>query len=143
MICALMTILMLDRVCLSVAGPRMQATLHIGPAAWGWVNEAFAIAFACFEIPMGVLGDRLGPRKMLTGIVVWWSDLVDNPDLIALIKSFDNSGKPVVSVHSQAVPSYGVTATNYKVLNPVATLWPDPPVSLDKRATKRRERPLR
>jgi hypothetical protein len=33
MVCALMTILMLDRVCLSVAGPRMQAALHIGPAA--------------------------------------------------------------------------------------------------------------
>jgi hypothetical protein len=31
MVCALVTILMLDRVCLSVAGPRMQAALHIDP----------------------------------------------------------------------------------------------------------------
>ncbi len=73
MVCALMAILMLDRVCLSVAGPRMQASLHIGPAAWGWVNAVFAIAFACFEIPMGELGDRIGPRKVLTRIVLWWS----------------------------------------------------------------------
>ena len=73
MVCALMTILMLDRVCLSVAGPRMQAALHIGPAAWDWVNAVFAIAFACFEIPMGELGDRIGPRKVLTRIVLWWS----------------------------------------------------------------------
>lgn len=65
MICGLMTILMLDRVCLSVAGPRMQAALHIGPAEWGWVNAVFAIAFACFEIPMGALGDRIGPRKQI------------------------------------------------------------------------------
>ena len=73
MVCGLMTILMLDRVCLSVAGPRMQAALHIGPAAWGWVNAVFAIAFACFEIPIGALGDRIGPRKVLTRIVIWWS----------------------------------------------------------------------
>jgi ACS family glucarate transporter-like MFS transporter len=73
MICALMWVLMLDRVCLSVAGPRMQAALHIGPVAWGWVNAVFAMAFACFEIPMGALGDRIGPRKVLTRIVLWWS----------------------------------------------------------------------
>src|SRR5882672_8785834 len=33
----LMVITYLDRVCISVAGPRMQEALHIGPAAWGWV----------------------------------------------------------------------------------------------------------
>ena len=50
----------------------MQSALHIGPAAWCWVNAVFAIAFACFEIPMGELGDRIGPRKVLTRIVLWW-----------------------------------------------------------------------
>lgn len=63
----------LDRVCISVAGPRMQDQLHIGPAAWGWVTSAFFLSYGAFEIPSGALGDRIGARKVLTRIVLWWS----------------------------------------------------------------------
>ena len=63
----------LDRVCISVAGPRMQEALNIGPIAWGWVTGAFTISYALFEIPSGVWGDRIGPRRVLTRIVLWWS----------------------------------------------------------------------
>jgi len=63
----------LDRVCISVAGPRMQDELHIGPAGWGWVTGVFAISYCLFEIPTGLLGDRIGPRRVLTRIVLWWS----------------------------------------------------------------------
>ena len=31
----------LDRVCIAVAGPRMQDELHISPEAWGWVTSVF------------------------------------------------------------------------------------------------------
>ena len=63
----------LDRVCISVAGPRMQAELGLSPQDWGLVTGAFAIAYALFEIPSGFLGDRFGARAMLTRIVLWWS----------------------------------------------------------------------
>ena len=63
----------LDRVCISVAGPRMQEDLHIGPIGWGWVTGVFTISYCLFEIPTGILGDRIGPRRVLTRIVVWWS----------------------------------------------------------------------
>jgi MFS transporter, ACS family, glucarate transporter len=63
----------LDRVCIAVAGLRMQRDLHLDPAAWGWVVGIFAFAYAAFEIPTGSLADRLGPRKVLTRIVLWWS----------------------------------------------------------------------
>ena len=63
----------IDRVCISVAGPRMQQDLAIPPDLWGWVVGAFAFSYAAFEIPTGALGDRLGPRRVLTRIVVWWS----------------------------------------------------------------------
>ena len=63
----------LDRVCLAVAGPRMQDSLHISPQAWGWVTSVFFIAYAAFEIPTGVMGDRIGARRVLTRVVVWWS----------------------------------------------------------------------
>jgi len=63
----------LDRVCISVAGPRMQEYLRIGPQQWGWVVGVFAIGYALFEIPGGWMGDRFGPRIILTRIVLWWS----------------------------------------------------------------------
>ena len=63
----------LDRVCISVAGPRIQEYLSIGPQQWGWVVGAFAIGYALFEIPGGWMGDRFGPRIILTRIVLWWS----------------------------------------------------------------------
>lgn len=62
-----------DRVCIAVAGPRMQRDLGITPDLWGWVVGVFAISYAAFEIPSGALGDRIGPRKVLARIVVWWS----------------------------------------------------------------------
>jgi ACS family glucarate transporter-like MFS transporter len=69
----LMVITYLDRVCISVAGPRMQEDLHIGAVGWGWVTGVFAFAYAVFEIPTGALGDRIGPRRVITRIVLWWS----------------------------------------------------------------------
>ncbi|MCL4402635.1 MAG: MFS transporter [Acidobacteria bacterium] len=63
----------IDRVCISVAGPRMQADLKMHPEQWGWVLGVFAIAYAAFEIPSGSMGDRTGPRRVLTRIVIWWS----------------------------------------------------------------------
>ncbi|NOT60018.1 MAG: MFS transporter [Acidobacteria bacterium] len=63
----------LDRVCISVAGPRMQSELGISPQMWGWVVGAFTLSYAIFEIPAGAMGDRLGARAILMRIVIWWS----------------------------------------------------------------------
>jgi sugar phosphate permease len=69
----LFVITYLDRVCISVAGPRIQDELNIGPTGWGWVTGVFTISYCLFEIPTGLLGDRIGPRRVLTRIVLWWS----------------------------------------------------------------------
>jgi MFS transporter, ACS family, glucarate transporter len=69
----LVVITYLDRVCISVAGPRIQEYLRIGPQQWGWVVGVFAIAYGLFEIPGGWMADRFGPRIILTRIVLWWS----------------------------------------------------------------------
>ena len=73
LLCTLAVLTYLDRVCISVAGPRMQDALGIGPSAWGWVTGVFALSYGAFEIPSGALGDRFGPRKVLARIVLWWS----------------------------------------------------------------------
>jgi ACS family glucarate transporter-like MFS transporter len=69
----LFAITYLDRVCISVAGPRMQEDLRIGPSGWGWVTGMFGLAYGLFEIPTGALGDRIGARRVITRIVLWWS----------------------------------------------------------------------
>ncbi|MGD9902227.1 MAG: MFS transporter [Vicinamibacterales bacterium] len=69
----LFAITYLDRVCISVAGPRMQEDLGIDPVGWGWVTGIFTLAYCLFEVPTGMMGDRLGARRVITRIVVWWS----------------------------------------------------------------------
>jgi sugar phosphate permease len=69
----LFAITYLDRVCISVAGPRMQEDLHIDPIGWGWVTGMFTLSYCLFEFPTGSMGDRIGPRLVLTRIVLWWS----------------------------------------------------------------------
>jgi MFS transporter, ACS family, glucarate transporter len=69
----LFAITYIDRVCISVAGPRMQEDLGIDPVRWGWVTAMFALSYCIFEIPTGAMGDRIGPRLVLTRVVLWWS----------------------------------------------------------------------
>jgi MFS family permease len=73
MLSLLSVITYLDRVCIAVAGPRMQDDLHISPEAWGWVTSVFFLSYSALEIPTGALGDRIGPRRVLTRVVAWWS----------------------------------------------------------------------
>ncbi|MDE0105438.1 MAG: MFS transporter [Bryobacterales bacterium] len=63
----------LDRVCINSAAPEMQRDLGLSNAQWGMVVAAFLAAYGIFEVPGGWLGDRFGPRLILTRIVVWWS----------------------------------------------------------------------
>lgn len=63
----------LDRLAIAVAGPGIQAELHIPPQDWGWILSAYVLAYGVFEMPSGALGDRRGQRGELTRIVTWWS----------------------------------------------------------------------
>lgn len=46
MLSLLAVITYLDRVCIAVAGPRMQDALHISPEAWGWVTVFLSFAYS-------------------------------------------------------------------------------------------------
>ena len=43
------------------------------PVGWGWVTAMFTLSYCIFEIPTGALGDRIGPRRVLARVVLWWS----------------------------------------------------------------------
>jgi ACS family glucarate transporter-like MFS transporter len=63
----------LDRVCISLTAPAMMSDLNLSQVEMSFVFSAFTLAYAAFEIPTGWWGDRIGTRKVLTRIVVWWS----------------------------------------------------------------------
>ncbi len=63
----------LDRISIAAAAPRIKEDLGLTTAQMGYVFSAFVLAYGLFEIPSGWLGDRFGPRRVLTRIVLWWS----------------------------------------------------------------------
>jgi ACS family glucarate transporter-like MFS transporter len=63
----------LDRVCISVTAPSIIRDLRLTNVQMGFVFSAFTAAYALFEIPTGYWADRIGSRRVLTRIVVWWS----------------------------------------------------------------------
>jgi len=68
-------LLYIDRICISVAKDPIAGELGLSDKAMGWVLSAFALGYALFQVPSGILADRLGPRGVLTGIVGFWSTL--------------------------------------------------------------------
>jgi ACS family glucarate transporter-like MFS transporter len=63
----------IDRVCISKAEPFITKEFGLTPQQMGYVFAAFGVGYALFEVPGGWLGDRIGARKVLTRIVLWWS----------------------------------------------------------------------
>lgn len=63
----------LDRVCISVTASAMREDLGLSQVQMGFVFSAFTLAYGLFEIPTGAWGDRIGARKVIARIVVWWS----------------------------------------------------------------------
>ncbi len=63
----------LDRVCISLTASAMMRDLSLSKVEMSFVFSAFTLAYAIFEIPTGWWGDRIGARRVLTRIVVWWS----------------------------------------------------------------------
>lgn len=63
----------LDRVCISLTAPAMMRDLGLSQVQMSFVFSAFTLAYGIFEIPTGAWGDKVGTRRVLTRIVVWWS----------------------------------------------------------------------
>jgi MFS transporter, ACS family, glucarate transporter len=62
----------LDRVNLSVAGSSLSSEYHLSNIQFGLLSTALLIGYTLFQAPAGWLADRFGPRRVLTGGVLWW-----------------------------------------------------------------------
>ena len=70
---ALAVVTYVDRVCIAQAAPALRRDLGLSAIEMGWAFTVFTWAYALFEVPGGWLGDRLGARRVLMRIVLWWS----------------------------------------------------------------------
>jgi len=66
---SLTTLTYLNGICISIVGVRTNREKE----QFGWVLAYFSLAYALFEIPSGVLGDRIGPKALFMRIVLFWS----------------------------------------------------------------------
>ena len=70
---SLAMIMYIQRVAISQAIVPISADLHLDKRQTGLVLGAFGLSYALFEIPMGLLGDKLGVRWVLSQLVLIWS----------------------------------------------------------------------
>jgi MFS transporter, ACS family, glucarate transporter len=70
---ALAMIMYIQRVAISQAIVPISADLQLTKAQTGMILGAFGLSYALFEIPMGLLGDKLGVRRVLSQLVLAWS----------------------------------------------------------------------
>ena len=61
----------LFRVVNAVLAPDLAASLDVGPSDLGLLTAAYFITFAAFQLPLGVLLDRFGPRKIESFLLIF------------------------------------------------------------------------
>lgn len=69
----LSVLLYIDRICISVAKDPIAGAFQFSDEQMGWILSAFALGYALFQTPSGMLADRFGPRRVLTAVVCFWS----------------------------------------------------------------------
>ncbi|MCQ8277749.1 MFS transporter [Acetobacteraceae bacterium KSS8] len=66
------TVNYLDRSALSIGNSSIRADLRLDDAQMGLLLSAFSVAYGLAQIPVGILIDRAGPRRVMgAGLVLW------------------------------------------------------------------------
>src|SRR5580704_4861373 len=88
--CLSVIVVNLDVTILNIALPTISAALHAGTADLQWLVDAYALVFAGVMLPAGIIGDRLGRKRLLLaglgvflGASLWCALSVSAGELIA------------------------------------------------------------
>jgi ACS family glucarate transporter-like MFS transporter len=114
------------RTNLSFAAPAMMADLGMDEIRWGYVLAAFTAGYAIFQFPGGVLGDRFGPRRVLTAIAVLWTVLTLATVLVPGRPDGESSGGAMLVVGSLVIMRFLVGAVHapmFPVMNTSVVRW--------------------
>jgi MFS transporter, ACS family, glucarate transporter len=82
---ALAVVTYIQRVGFSSGAPFIEDSLRFDHEHMGDLATAFLVAYGIFQIPGGLLGDRLGARHILTFLVLSWSLLTAGVALTVLL----------------------------------------------------------
>jgi ACS family glucarate transporter-like MFS transporter len=72
-LCGLSSILYLDRICMSQAVKPIREELDLSKTEMSLALMSFTLSYGLFAVPAGRLGDRIGPRFVLSVLVAVWS----------------------------------------------------------------------
>jgi sugar phosphate permease len=71
--CTLALLTYIHRLGFVVGNNEIESELGLNDEQMGYLASAFLVAYAVFQVPGGLLGDRLGGRHLLTILVLSWS----------------------------------------------------------------------
>ena len=114
---AVLFLTFLDTTIVSVALADVQSSLHAGVSQLQWVVNGYALTFASLMLGMGMLGDRLGRKKvMLSGLGVF------------IVGSLLGALSPTVAtlVGARVVMGVGAAASEPGTLSIIRHLYPEP-----------------
>ena len=69
----LSVLLYVDRAAIQAAREDITTKFQLSDIHFAWILAAFGFGYALMQTPSGRLADILGPRKVLTGVVIFWS----------------------------------------------------------------------
>lgn len=111
--CLSVVVVSLDLTILNIALPDISAALHAGTGELQWLVDAYSLVFAGVMLSAGMIGDRIGRRRLLlAGLVVFlaasvWCALSGSAGELIAARAVMGLGAGIVFPLSLAVVSAG------------------------------------
>ena len=86
--CVTSWLLYLHRYSWGVIKPEVKSEFGFSDTQLGWLDSAFNLSYALFQVPGGLLGDLLGPAIVLPVIIFAWSGCVAGTAMVGQAWSF-------------------------------------------------------
>jgi len=96
--CALAVLTYIQRQGFVAGTPYIQRDLRLDDVQMGLLLAGWLVAYGIFQVPGGLLGDRLGSRHLLTILVLGWSFVLASVALIALLPADEWLAFPLLFV---------------------------------------------
>ena len=86
--CVTSWLLYLHRYSWGVIKPEVKSEFGFSDTQLGWLDSAFNLSYALFQVPGGLMGDLLGPAIVLPVIIFAWSGCVAGTAMVGQAWSF-------------------------------------------------------
>jgi sugar phosphate permease len=77
----------IDRMVMAASIPYIAKDFHLSPVQMGMMMSAFFLGYSLLQVPGGILADKLGSLKVMTGALIWWSIFTGITGLVSGVRS--------------------------------------------------------